>query len=297
MKRLLPALIALTITQLCNSQNAIPNPGFESWNTNPLYDDPVGWGTINGLTYILGVKTVSKTSVASEVHSGTYAIKLESKNVPGQGVAPGIAATGTINPSTQAVDGGVAYNQRPVSFTGWYLYQPSGVDTCSIEARLSRWNNGQREEVGVAEFTQSNTVSNYTQFNVNFSYSSASLPDTLVITILTSAGGNNSPNGTKLWVDDLAFVSTPSAISDVAFNKINVYPNPATNNIVIETGVSNSQARLSLFDSQGKLVDDAILVDERTVLNLEHLSNGFYTYCVTDINTLYRSYGKLLIHK
>lgn len=207
MRKIFVVLCLLTVAIYSNAQNAIPNPGFENWNVNPNYDDPVGWGTINGLTYFLGVRTVTKATAAADIHSGSFAIQLESKTVPFQGVAPGIAATGTINPSTQAVDGGVAYNKRPISFTGWYKYQPNGVDTGSIDARLSKWNSGsqQREEVGTAEFIQTATVNNYTQFTVNFTYSSANYPDTLVITILTSSGANSSPNGTKMWVDDLAF--------------------------------------------------------------------------------------------
>jgi len=99
MKRILLALSAIVLFHLVNAQNAIPNPGFELWTNHGSYDDPNSWGTINSLTAILGVKTVTKAT-GVDVHSGTYAIKLQSKTVPIQGVAPGIAATGTINQNT-----------------------------------------------------------------------------------------------------------------------------------------------------------------------------------------------------
>jgi hypothetical protein len=202
MKKILLTLLSGIFLTGTFAQNAIPNPGFETWNPNPSYDDPQGWGTINGLTYILGVKTVTKTT---DKHSGSFAMKLESKTVPLQGVAPGIAATGTINAQTQGVDGGVAFNKRPVAMSGWYKYAPAAVDTGSVEAILTKWSGGQRVEIGRAEFKVSNTVSSYTQFNVNFSYSSSNAPDTLVMIILTSSGANTSPNGTVLFIDDLAF--------------------------------------------------------------------------------------------
>ncbi len=218
MKKLFFFAIILLCVQFSNAQNAIPNAGFETWNVNPNYDDPAGWGTINGLTYFLGVRTVTKATAVGEYHGGSAAIKLESKTVPLQGVAPGIAATGTINPNTQAVDGGVAYNKRPISFTGWYRYQPNGVDTGSIDARLSKWNSNtqQREDVGSAEFVITSTVNSYAQFTVNFTYTSANFPDTLVITLLTSSGANSSPNGTKMWVDDLDFVLCSPNYSAIA---------------------------------------------------------------------------------
>lgn len=202
MKKILLTILSGMLLTGTFAQNAIPNPGFETWNPNPNYDDPQGWGTINGLTYILGVKTVTKTT---DKHSGSFAMKLESKTVPLQGVAPGIAATGTINAQTQGVDGGVAFNKRPIAMTGWYKYTPAAVDTGSVEAILTKWSGGQRVEIGRAEFKVSNTVSSYTQFSVNFSYSSANAPDTLVMIILTSSGANTSPNGTVLFIDDLAF--------------------------------------------------------------------------------------------
>src|SRR5687768_17150796 len=114
MKRYLLAFLSIICIATSNAQNAIPNAGFETWNFNPNYDDPAGWGTINGLTwFLLNGKTVFKATGA-DVHSGSFAIKLESKALSGLGTAPGIAATGTINTSGY-VDGGVLYNKRPIS--------------------------------------------------------------------------------------------------------------------------------------------------------------------------------------
>jgi hypothetical protein len=215
MKRIFIGVLAAFVCTMAGAQNAIPNASFEQWNVNPNYDDPVGWGTINSLTYVLGVRTVTKATGADAY--GGFAMKLESKTVPFQGVAPGIAATGTINASTQAVDGGVPFNKRPAALKGWFKYQPNGVDTGSIEANLFRWNAGQREQVGRAEFQVSSTVNSYTQFTANFTYTSANAPDTLVMILLSSSGANASPVGTKLFVDSLTldycsnFSLTPSS--------------------------------------------------------------------------------------
>ncbi len=220
MKRILLAISLVAIVSFANAQNAIPNPGFETWNVNPNYDDPASWGTINGLTWFLNVRTVTKATAPLDVHGGSFAIKLESKAVIGQGTAPGIAATGSINTGGY-VDGGVAYNKRPIRITGWYKYTPSSgtPDTMSVDARVSKWNSGTqtRDEVGTAQFTQNLTVGSYMQFSVDFTYSSANYPDTLVIILLTSSQGNTSPTGSKLWIDDLdlvlcsGYTATPSS--------------------------------------------------------------------------------------
>ncbi len=292
MKRKLLLISACFAFLLSHSQNAIPNAGFENWNNNPNYDDPAGWGTINGLTYFLGVKTVTKTT---DKHSGSFAIKLESKTVPLQGVAPGIAATGTINPSTQAVDGGVVFTQRPSAITGWYKYIPSGVDTGSVEAILWRWNAGTREEVGIAEFTVSNTVNAYSQLTANFNYSSPAAPDSLVITILTSSGANNSPNGTQMFVDDLAF-DFSSSVDEVAGESIHIYPNPAIDVITVE--LSNSAEFIfSVFDLEGKLVVEKILKESPVTIDIKSLPEGLYSYMLKNNLTRNTVSSKFLINR
>ncbi|MCX6199691.1 MAG: T9SS type A sorting domain-containing protein [Bacteroidetes bacterium] len=207
MKKILLVVSLFALVNFSEAQNIIPNPGFETWNVNPNYDDPASWGTINGLTWFLNVRTVTKATAPADIHGGSFAIKLESKAVIGQGTAPGIAATGSINTGGY-IDGGLVYNKRPISMTGWYKYTPGGTDTGSIEATLSKWNSGTltRDVVGRAVFEQNVTVGSYTQFTVNFTYNNNNTPDTLVMILLTSSQGNNSPTGSKLWVDDLDFV-------------------------------------------------------------------------------------------
>ncbi|HLP52095.1 MAG TPA: T9SS type A sorting domain-containing protein [Chitinophagales bacterium] len=205
MKKFLSVLLLLTYVTCAIAQNAIPNAGFETWNVNPNYDDPQSWGTINGLTYALGVRTVTKATGAN-AHSGTAAIKLESKNIIIQGTAPGIAATGTINPNTQAVDGGVVFHRRPISITGWYKYIPNGVDTGTVSVYLWKWSNGARVEIGTAEIAFTTTVNTYTQFTADFDYSSTLFPDSMTVTLLTSSRAQGSPVGTQLFIDDLDMV-------------------------------------------------------------------------------------------
>jgi hypothetical protein len=101
----------------------------------------------------------------------------------------------------------VPFNKRPAALTGWYKYQPNNPDTALMEARLYKWNTStqQRDLVGEAVFGQNNTVSSYTQFNIPFTYSLPDVPDTLVIILLTSSLGDQSPSGSILLIDDLAF--------------------------------------------------------------------------------------------
>ena len=215
MKYVLSLVVLLVIlTTEINAQNAIPNPGFENWD-NATCPEPISWGTINSSTCLIASTVTEENSI---VHSGNAAIKMETIFIgfPINLTAPAIAATGTINTSTEEVDGGVAYNLRPDSLVGWYRYAPSGTDTGSIEVTFSEWTGSSRVEIGTAKMVETSTVGSYTRFSIPISYTSGNTPDTMVIVMLSSE--DNPQPGSILYVDDLDLIqpSSPPAASTVS---------------------------------------------------------------------------------
>jgi hypothetical protein len=262
-----------------NAQNAIPNPGFENWTSQGSYDNCTGWGTIDASisTFCSCAGTAVKTAVTGEFHSGTLAMKLKTLSVFGQ-TAPGIAATGTINTSTQAVDGGVSYNLRPDSIVGWYRYTPSGTDTGSVEITLSKWNTGtnKRDVVAHAKFTQNTSVASYARFAQALTYSLSSAPDTMVVILLSSSTTAAQVNST-MWVDDLDLIfnsTTNIATNHLANSLTSVYPNPSKGSFVIETSSTEKQT-MQLFDVNGKLVLTQTVIG-KTNIDVSNLAEGVY---------------------
>lgn len=206
MKRILSSIIATCLFLSAFSQ--IPNPGFESWTSTgfPSYQNPNGWGNLNGATAITGTLTCERAS-GGDVHSGSYAIKLTSKSVFGQS-APGIAVTGTINTSTQELLGGFPYTQRPTHLKGWYKFSPVTGD--NGEVRVTLWRRSPAYElVGEGVILPNSSIPNYTMFLVPITYSSANAPDSGRI-LLISTNTNNIQIGSQLIVDDLEFVDCSS---------------------------------------------------------------------------------------
>ena len=273
----------------------IPNADFEDWTNFGSYEDPDDWGTINSLTSLLGVKTATKSS---DKYSGSYALRLESKTGPLQGTAPGIAATGTINPSTQNVDGGIAYSQRPYALSGWYKYQPAGTDEMSIEVTFTKWNSStnQRDIIGEAEFTQNTAVNSYTQFVAPITYHSSAAPDTFVIIMLTSSGGSSSPAGSVLFIDDLAFADSTTAIFDAQIVQHIIFPNPASRNLTIELE-HPSRHLFSIFTIEGKLLFEKEISAAQNTLSIAHLNDGNFIYSLKKVNSEKTQFGKLTIQK
>jgi hypothetical protein len=258
------------------AQPAIPNGDFENWTNFGAYENPDSWGTINPLTSILGIKTTTKATGA-EAHSGSFAIKLESKTIPAQGNAPGIAATGVINPTTRNIDGGIPFSNRPVSLRGWYQYFPAAGDTGSVEVSLYRWNasQGQRELVGRAAFNPSSTISVYTAFSVDFEYSSGLNPDTMVI-VLLSSGGDNIRTGSKMLLDDLSLSDFGTSVSEPETPGFTLYPNPAKDQLQIQAADEFFPCMLSLVATDGRICLQQVFDQNNKCIKLADIPSGNY---------------------
>lgn len=293
MKKLVPVIL-LALFSINTKSQSIPNPGFEDWTAGPGYDDPNGWGTINSLVAsILPNGTAIKTTNSNEVHGGLTALKLLTKNIS-QYVAPGICATGTIN-TDGTISGGIAYNQRPISLSGWFMYTPVNGDTASVEVTLSKWNGTQRETIGhtIIEFTQTN--SSYEEFVDSIEYISTENPDTAVLVLISSAGANGF-EGSTLFLDDLAFDFDNTGIEDhINKVKVGLGPNPAENTIHIIN--LKTEATLTIFDVTGRKVETYQVNEVKQDVNVTNLINGTYFYRIFDRNETTITTGKLLIKR
>jgi hypothetical protein len=272
-----------------SAQDTLPNPSFENWTNGGGYLNPDGWGTINQL-----VPTVFRTNVAVEVHSGTYAVKLQSAAI-GPNIAPGICVTGQVNIATNGVDGGLAYNLRPVSITGWFMYHPGTGDTGIVTLTLSKWNGTSRDIIGEATQVFSDSVNTYTQFVKNIEYSSIETPDTAVIVLLSSTGTSQQAS-TTLFLDDLAFSNSGTGVENYSTAlKVGVGPNPAQNTLYVVN--LKTEATLELFDVLGRKAGAYEVSENKREANIAQFANGIYVYRITDKKENTVSTGKLIIKR
>ena len=297
MKKLLLFSVSAIFFGNTFAQNAIPNPGFEAWTNHGSYDDPSnGWGTIADISGGF-VENCFKESAAANVHSGTYAVKLQTINVPLQGEAPGIVVTGTINQSTFGVDGGVAFNLRPDSVTGWYKYSPVGTDTASVDVRISYWSGTARVLVAQARFEKTTAVASYTRFAVPFVYAQPNNPDTMVIVLMSSAGGATTANtNSTAYYDDLDLVYNGTGVSEQsAISSVSVYPNPTSNAITFSTQLSKFTVKV--LDAAGRTILNEESDASNYRMNVSNLSSGIYFYELTASDAAQTQRGKFAVGK
>lgn len=278
MKNTLLVIVAILITgHGFAQQDSVRNGGFERWGVNPFYDVPENWTTLNPLAQIFNVKLAFRTTDASEVNSGSSAIKLETRNIPGIGVTPSILTNGVVNTATQSVGGGSPISSRPVSFSFAYRFDPMGADTANASVEFTKWNaeTGSTDLIGVVGVAILSTQGAWMDTLVQVDYSSTEIPDSVLILFNTG----NPPSvtiGTSLFIDDVSYGYTGVGIATVESIGLRMYPNPATDMITI----SASEVRLEsyqIFSLDGRMVDEGSLLNSVRQINVGHLKHGLYT--------------------
>ncbi|CAM4333675.1 T9SS type A sorting domain-containing protein [Flavobacterium terrigena] len=123
-------------------------------------------------------------------------------------------------------------------------------------------------------------------------YNNPFLPNTIVLTtafddvdevrFYISAGGyEGNQNFTNHSINSIQ-VSTPvlNANSFELNSKLNIYPNPTSNNVTVEL-LTNEISTLEVYDVSGKFLFTESLNKEINTINIEKLSSGIYFFKVS----------------
>jgi Putative carbohydrate metabolism domain/Secretion system C-terminal sorting domain len=302
MKRILLFSIALIgFTQSLSAQTTpLANGDFESWqrSSSNRYDEPTGgiWATPNpSLDAGIGTTAapVEKETNLANVQNGSLAAKLTTRSIFGVKAA-GSLYTGKfvfnlVNPVSSAKLG-VPFTARPTAFRGWFKYTPVNGDSCLVYARLTRKNpiTNQREQVGIARQMTKTAVANYTYFDLPINYNSSATPDSIIVVMISSGGGENlnAPQvGSTLWVDNVSLYYAPTA-TEMSLERmvaVQTFPNPATTTLNLRlSDAQKTETRFQLFSLDGRLAQ----TEKLTAGQAEHsvdvaaLPKGSYLYSI-----------------
>ena len=78
-------------------------------------------------------------------------------------------------------------------------------------------------------------------------------------------------------------------MNNFSLSEINIYPNPAKENITIETDPNETINAIALYDVTGKLLMQTSVPSNKAILNIRDLSKGCYFIKVQSRSSQYRS--------
>jgi hypothetical protein len=300
MNKAILCLAALFLALNSFGQSQLENSYFAAWEDMEavagtpagVYQEPVGstWATSNEASmYFLAEPSVKKTT---DAYMGEYAALIQTIRL-GTTNGSGTLFTGkfkldVLNPlnSTQF---GIPFTNRPVYLKGFYKYLPIANDSCRIASYLTKWNSisHRRDTIAAASISREQSmlqVSTYTEFDIFYHYYSSNAPDSITVIFASSADGANynASVGTKLYIDEIGLEYFPMSTEKTDKNSVlAVFPNPASDYLIIESGNGVKTVQLKIYNSTGSLMKNKLLNSTKEELLISDLPAGMYFYSVS----------------
>lgn len=314
MKKYLLALATILVGAISSNAQLV-NPGFETWSPDPLNSsalDPnsggstsMGWQCFNLLSSsFLGSSPISVFQ-STNAHGGTYSAKIVTVKltttsygyVSSYGVPDtmGMVLTGTFSGTSIKV--GIPFTQRIAQFQFYYEYAPNGTDTASCSVVLSHFSGGKRNTLGAGIFKTPATASAWTQGTVNIYWDSLSgNPDTITVVFSSSSlsPGGKPKLGSTLYVDDASVVTGINELNAPSTN-VNVYPNPASDNVYFNISGNDMGSYVNVYDMTGKQINSYAIRNNRANISTQYYNAGLYFYQIYDKSGSLMKTGKFSI--
>lgn len=290
------------MTQKCAAQSGEElDLGFEEWVDSSFINSNVGLeppfevkGRALGLmkkwgSWAYGLRT-------TDAYAGNFGIVLSDwYGTRDDHVAIGEDSKPT---RTNCKDCGAPIDFKPLILKGYYKFAllggvPSDSVTGSIEVYMTRYDSilQKRDTIGEGAIVLPSTPTDYSMFDMPIDYSAQDLtPDTIILKIslaaASSAQGIGCGNCMYFYIDGLELLENATSTGAThSRNNLNIFPNPAKENVWVVNNSPNSQ-HLKLYNMNGNLVDQfSIFPNQNLLYNLSELNPGFYF-----LNSLFDTY-------
>ena len=170
-----------------------------------------------------------------------------------------------------------------------YLPAAGSTDTVRIIAMTTHWNSEiqDRETVATGMITIADEASTYREISIPLARSGNNNFIADSISIIIMVGSLNANASTKLFIDNVTVIGTPSSITEKEMLQYSVYPNPTTETLNIIPVNSQLPYSAKLFDISGKLVIEKRTLANHAVLDIKDIAKGVYLLELTQNNEKY----------
>jgi len=253
---------------------ALPNYSFENWSTVSSTNVD-GWTSFNTLLAPYGLTAVSSTS---DAFAGSLAAQVETIGAFGD-TLPGMLIYGNMDQY-----GNLDYTPftgTPTSLTGNYKYSPSGTDDAFVTFEFFQ---GGSSIGGNMQVFAAGSV--YSSFNIPANLSGT--PDSAYV--IFSSGDNP---GSILKLDNVQFTGGNTGVIETEQFTFNIYPNPVSEVLFVQTAVKEDNLFVEIQDMQGRVVlMENFHSTGKAEIDITSLSPGIYMISINNtINEIARPFS------
>jgi hypothetical protein len=196
-----------------------------------------------------------------------------STNVPSNGYAPGSSYDITINISDEGT-----------SVWGFEMMAEDKnglpVGAFSNNSQVNSLNSGLRATHKFASSSSSHAQT----WIANWTAPASGTGSVTFYVSAMAANGNGNNRGDRVFIDTISITENTSAnIAELENFQINLYPNPATQKIVI-TGYENTSSNIKVINSMGETVMSGLF---KNALNISELASGTYYLKIIENNRVF----------
>ncbi|MDD5570644.1 MAG: T9SS type A sorting domain-containing protein [Bacteroidales bacterium] len=266
-------IITVLIAVAINANAQIPNSGFETWTNYGTYMEADGWSSTNmasaGTFY-----PVTRASDPYPVTIGNYSIRLENKPA----LLPSYEAIGfvwTLPATAPQPEPSFPITGHPTSLTGYYKWAPQNGDTMFVQIILYHEGTG----VAYDDFSTTTAAASWTPFSIPISSYTDADSGLVIIAAFYSDGPYNIPYGNSvLYVDNLNFDGFVGVASEQTSQNdlINLYPNPASDKLTIESSQLTNESILTICNINGQEMIKEQGIRQKAQVDVSNLPSGIY---------------------
>ncbi|SNR39326.1 T9SS type A sorting domain-containing protein [Hymenobacter mucosus] len=252
--------------------STIPNGNLDTWVTRNGLEVPENWSTIDEALKAFGPLYTSVTaSKSTDVHAGSFAARMETKNdlilsallggpLPGGIVLGNLSADDIENVQDEDLSavGGKPFITRASNMQ--FFYKLTGdnalADSAYAFVVLTRTVGNTKQTIASGSLRLL-PAATYTLSSVPLQYTSSLAPDSVHIGFLSGAGEVRTV-GTTLLVDDVTMTGTVAGTRNKANEAaLQIYPNPSSSGEFSLASLSQpglSTAPFTVVDATGRVV-------------------------------------------
>ncbi|HOZ30527.1 MAG TPA: T9SS type A sorting domain-containing protein [Bacteroidales bacterium] len=238
----------------------IPNHDFEDWQDH-YCTNLNSWYSLNNYFSSIGVEPLKKTE---DAYAGNYAVELETNLIMEAYMIPGYLSIGEIYLDDDNPVRKIPYTDKPTKITGYYKYFTETEDNGVAQINFTALG----ETIGGGSYVFPE-AEEYTYFETPIEF--VADPDSLLLVF--SSGGNE---GSRLILDNVSFENFVNTQTEQAA-VINIYPNPASEYILISVPDLLLNENITITDIQGRVIKEIYSIKENPVkIDVSDVCDGVY---------------------
>ena len=178
---------------------------------------------------------------------------------------------------------GEPFNMVPTAMKAWVKYLPPVGEVDTMLALIGAYREGETSMILMGDMPESygyfaltDRVENYTEITVPLQYNEEDVNCDSLVIVFMSSSFMNANTATELYIDDISFEFDYMSVESTERIAMNLYPNPAVNEITLSVENQSEVYNVAVYDMNGKLVKRMEQLTGNTNIPVSDMSAGTY---------------------